>query len=204
MDASDYIEVYKEVRNSYLASYNSNIAMQFSQLGNKDLPRIYEKPNVFQENGGRIQYLGTTVNFTRYRDGYIYFHEVESNAIAISYEFSGCAMAKITMCNGKKYVFHIFLQGNDPTDCRRHWNSFVRNGIINGIIRDIILFKPFEPFKSKARSTREFAIGVIDANNQCFSIKIENNNNNFDYRDSYKFSNTSVLKPKIMYDAVIY
>lgn len=212
MTVDDYIRIYENVRNSCGEGYFSNLAMQFSKLGNKDIPNVsniqfLKRDEVFQENGGTIQYMGTTVNFTQYKSGYIYFHEVQSNAIAISYDFSGCAMAKVMMSNGRAYVFHIFLNDNSR-DCRRYWNSFVRNGIISGIISDIVLFKPFEPFKLNLRSTREFAIGIVDSNNQCISIKMEKaqyaNGYRFMYCGRYLFNNNSNIKLRKMYEAVIY
>lgn len=212
MTVHDYITIYENSRNSSWAGYISNLAKQFSALGNKDLPDeptipFHKKNDVFQENGGTIQYMGTTVNFTQYKAGYIYFHEVQSRAIAISYEFTGCAMAKVTMSNGRVYIFHVFLN-DDSSDCRRYWNSFMRNGIISGIISDIILFKPFEPFKPFLRSTREFAIGIIDSNNQCLSIKMEKAQSANVYKpvycDKYILTNDSIIKPKRMYDAILF
>ncbi|MDR2937478.1 MAG: hypothetical protein LBU92_00885 [Prevotellaceae bacterium] len=133
----------------WIPTSSSALASRFSSYA-KDVSA--EKNDIFIEVGEVID----DVVCLPYIEGRITFCEVPEGCDAISFWFSGCAMAKFKY-EGKWYVCHISLHGAGNTyDCREYWNTFVRNRRDSGI-ENIILFYPFT-----IASRSGLAMGIMD------------------------------------------
>lgn len=99
---------------------------------------------------------------------------------AISYEFSGCYMAKLCF-KGEWYVFHIATSGEIAGDCKTRWLDFLH--FHKADIKGIAMFKPtceavYENWKVLrfGRSLPVTLACLIDDRNKGYSLV-------FDYRD---------------------
>ena len=94
---------------------------------------------------------------------------------ALSYMFSGCAMAYFNH-NGHYYVAHIFLDLRRPDDCGNSWNQFVINEQNN--IHEYVIFRPYGANRipnyitrvSRRRQLRDSVVGIILPDLRCYSV----------------------------------
>lgn len=74
-----------------------------------------------------------------YQEGFITYLKIPSYCAAISYQFTGCYMAKL--CFKKEwYIFHISTSESSKCDCKSVWREFLNN--YKNDISDIFMFKP--------------------------------------------------------------
>ncbi|MDR0907134.1 MAG: hypothetical protein LBM63_00775 [Rikenellaceae bacterium] len=147
------------------------------QKGLSDLSKTFSSlvgtQDVFVGMGG---YYGDAA-WTSYQEGKIYFQRIPDNFDAVSFYFTGCAMAKFTYTDGSSssnYICHIYLEGvGGNNDTRKHWNNFVKHESIS----NIILFYPYNYFKVISDDLSYFlnhqAVGVIDRLNSCKTFLVD-------------------------------
>ncbi|MDR0954006.1 MAG: hypothetical protein LBM20_01310 [Rikenellaceae bacterium] len=179
----DYANIINEVIGSSIRRNTTLLsnAATFSSLAGQD--------DIFVDLGRTDDHIA----WTHYREGKICFQEIRNGDDAMSFEFTGCAMAKFTYTDSNNrssnYVCHIYLQGQgQPNDTRESWNTFVNSGSIS----NIVLFYPFNYFNVRKDVIKRdtdvmnmnkgkfiinyFAAGVIDNDNVCkaffYSVKM--------------------------------
>lgn len=109
---------------------------------------------------------GRPITLLYFQNGFITFYPVLSNALVLSFQFSGCYMAKFCF-RGSFYVCHIYCQ-NDNTDQKRFWNNFVDK--YGPELRNLVVFKPTKVYDA-VRFRRTFEVGgMIEPNNVCSSL----------------------------------
>lgn len=105
------------------------------------------------------------------------------NSTVVSFQFSGCYMAKFKAEDSNYYACHIYSTNRDyGTNRTENWNTLYRNIASN--IQECTLFKPIEAkpdednFYRKFNSNRNdfFTCGIIDKNNICFTLLLNQNN----------------------------
>lgn len=76
----------------------------------------------------------------RYRQGYITYVQLpDPSFAAISYEFSGCYMAKLCF-DGRWYVFHVSTSPDAEYDCKKEWREFLSD--YGARITDVVVYDP--------------------------------------------------------------
>ena len=105
----------------------------------------------------------------------------KSNRNVMSFNFSGCLMAKYNTSNGY-YVAHIHCDSQLSNDCR---SDFVGLLSINQVrSNDLLLFRPlcnsYLYIPEDFRNIRSVA-GIITQNNRCYSMVLEYNTTNARY-----------------------
>lgn len=96
---------------------------------------------------------------------------------AVSFDFSGCAMACFEI-KGMRYVAHIHLREGD--DCRKEWNNFVKNN--RKLITKFVMFIPDDYYSGSNKEQEELnkkdycinLLGVISADWKCYSVVLAN------------------------------
>lgn len=112
-----------------------------------------------------------------YKEGFITFGIINQHMDAISYEFSGCYMAKFFF-RGNWYVCHISCKERTPSDCKDVWNEFVYK--YQKDIKYLLLFKPtsydivqqiaIKCNKDFETSNRFQVCGLITMHNRMYSL----------------------------------
>lgn len=112
-----------------------------------------------------------------YKEGFITFSVIAEYMDAISYEFSGCYMAKFFF-RGRWYVCHISCKERTPSDCKDVWNEFVYE--YQKEIKHLLLFKPtssdivqqmaIKCNKDFETSNRFQVCGLITMHNRMYSL----------------------------------
>lgn len=133
------------------------------------------------------KHVSDMISFCVYKQGYIVCHRTYGRYVCVSFEFSGCYMARFKY-DGIYYYCHIFRQSNSSGDCKNLWNNFLSNHYQH--ISDIVIFRPnIERIKNKLRwiSTNSMAhysiCGIIDTNNDCYAAIIEHETSKFMFLD---------------------
>ena len=90
---------------------------------------------------------------------------------AISFNFSGCIMARFRICE-TYYVAHIHTDRCQDLDCRKAWADFVLKN--ENIIDELIMFKPGSEVTGSLNGKCH---GIITRNGQCYTIMIDPNTN---------------------------
>ena len=89
----------------------------------------------------------------------------ESTYDAISFDFSGCLMARFRM-DGRYYAAHIHCDDNHQNDSRYVWANFMN--LHRNRISDLTIFQPGHCLR-KFKSTW----GIIESDGTCYSILLE-------------------------------
>lgn len=112
-----------------------------------------------------------------YKEGFITFGIIAQYMDAISYEFSGCYMAKFFF-RGNWYVCHISCKEGTLSDCKDIWTEFTYryqkeikhlllfNPIDNGIVQQIKI----KCNKDLNTSNRFQVCGLITSDNRMYSL----------------------------------
>ncbi|MEG2181296.1 MAG: hypothetical protein RRZ66_12110 [Bacteroidales bacterium] len=92
----------------------------------------------------------------------------------VSFEFTGCAMARFLDYSNNPYICHIYLSG-DSADCKILWKEFIDKCGYDLIYMTI--FKPYTPtikklyeYICKSEIFRTTVCGVICPNGDCYSL----------------------------------
>lgn len=105
-----------------------------------------------------------------YREGFIHYSEFGNNNYAISFGFTGCAMAKFTL-GGHTYFCHIYTSGDAVYDCKAAWNKFLQDN--SSKITDLVIFKPFTPRIYTMYSNNLSVLGIIAKDGSCYSALMD-------------------------------
>lgn len=147
-------------------------------------------PDDENRNINRFTYLGFDYPFGNISvvldsSGKITSKSISRNSVAMSYNFSGCYMAKFCFA-GCWFVCHIFCSGpKDSSDCKNTWNSFVKEYCHRrGDIDTLILFKPtnskynvdYWNDANKFPPQQIQIAGLITPDNRCYSLPIDREN----------------------------
>lgn len=98
----------------------------------------------------------------------------------VSFEFSGCAMAKFIDFANKSYVCHIYLNSGESGDCRELWKSFIDKCSFD--LMDVVIFKPYTPLMKKLYmhfydcNIKTTVCGVICPDGECYSLLMRRDN----------------------------
>lgn len=153
-------------------------------------------PYVNYHTGGRAfpAYAGNIVEISYtfphrvtavyWSSGMITYAPLPEGNHAISYDFTGCYMAKVKI-GSNWYAFHIHSSGDtsDPSDCRALWNRFMANSRIS----EAYVFRPIIPnfedyqllFQNKCDRIAHKKVsslsgcGLITKDNRCYSLILD-------------------------------
>ncbi|MDR2907430.1 MAG: hypothetical protein LBU91_05530 [Bacteroidales bacterium] len=123
----------------------------------------------------------------------ISFQKVPNGWDAVSFWFSGCAMAKFKhKVDNLSYVCHIYLNGNNKE--RMAWQKFMKHDNIE----DVILFMPFAYVRPNNYEDirTQHAIGVIDADNNCKAFLIDRTKTTIASIKDHLLQNDEIAKGK--------
>lgn len=90
---------------------------------------------------------------------------IESHYDAISFEFSGCLMARFKM-DGRYYAAHIHCDANRRDDSRYAWSNFIY--LHRNRISDLTIFQPGHCL-GKLKNTW----GIIERDGTCYTVILE-------------------------------
>lgn len=170
---NDFYNILVVIRQRPIYPTVTQQAQYFNKICNDG---FQQNINIFREHGDSILYnKNEFIVYTHFNAGYIFFNEIiPYNAYAISYDFNGCAMAKVKFTNNRTYVFHIYLD-RATADCRKYWNSFIAFCYKRNIIQNIIMFYPYRHWINN-NNPQYKAMGIIDASNECSTILYNQSN----------------------------
>lgn len=139
------------------------------------IPQIGNKKFVF--NGCHLSNL----TIVGYKAQTIVCGQLNSTShYGVSFEFSGCAMAKFLDYSNNPYVCHIYLNRGESGDCRDLWNIFIDKCRFD--LANVVIFKPYTPLMKKLYAhfcdcnIKTTVCGVICPNGDCYSLLIRKDN----------------------------
>lgn len=115
----------------------------------------------------------------QYEVGKIVCCRTYSSYFCLSFEFSGCYMARFKY-NGVSYVCHIYKNSSSQLDCKDIWNHFIVGDAVH--LSDVILFNPSLHYSNNnkiCRKLNESVCGIITPTGECFSSILNHNTNSF-------------------------
>ena len=125
-----------------------------------------------------VEYAPPRLYGVYWRQSNISYYRIAKGADAISFQFTGCYLAKV-MYNSDYFVFHIHSSDSDST--ADYWNQFIDDN--RDRIAEITIFKPAVAnekddvmFKYLNESDKGiFTIaGMITVDNECYEILLNN------------------------------
>ncbi|MBY2902230.1 MULTISPECIES: hypothetical protein [Bacteroides] len=125
-----------------------------------------------------VEYAPQRLYGVYWRQSNISYYRIAKGADAISFQFTGCYLAKV-MYNSDYFVFHIHSSDSDST--AHYWNQFIDDN--RDRIAEITIFKPAvanEKDDVMFKCLNEFDEGVftiagmITADNECYEILLNN------------------------------
>ena len=130
-----------------------------------------------------------------YEMGRIVCCRTYSSYFCISFEFSGCYMARFKY-DGVCYACHIYKNSSSNIDCKDLWNNFIDGAAAQ--LSDVILFNPFlqstEEAKKLRRNSEEISIcGIITTEGNCFTSILNHREANF--IETKKAANVPIVTP---------
>ena len=130
--------------------------------GAKTSPKQVPGTNLFLK--GTSDFLNNIrVTSVLWERGKITIYPIYDFEDALSFQFSGCIMAKFKFHN-QYYVAHIHVT-KDADDTRKQWTDLIRNTLG---LSEITMFKPSEGVYACE------ILGVITNNGDCYSIGFDN------------------------------
>lgn len=150
--------------------------------------------------------LGTnTLDGVFWVSGRIAFEKCHSNRDSISFDFSGCWMARLKSGEGD-FTFHISTDTYEPRDCKMHFLRYLNEHYES--INDISIFQPLSGYDRhcslinmfltpKDNESERRVWGVITQTGECYSIIVDAQcyelNENEGYR-CFKYSLYAIIK----------
>lgn len=169
----------------------------FATENRKDMPDFpYIFPTRYCLGGGKLEdliipnarnrfkYYGIdyppSISAVLFQTGIITYSKMSHNRAVISYEFSGCYMARFKFLDSW-YICHICCLGNnDSGDCKRDWNAFIQEYYHRrGEIENLSLFKPTAGYDARYYNiyngfpSQIQVVGLITHDGRCYSIVMD-------------------------------
>ena len=138
---------------------------------------LFANNNVFRRC--EIAYKPNSLYGVLFQPNYITYSVLGNiNSVAISFQFSGCYMAKIQARDLNYYACHIYSTGEySSTDRKEFWHAlYANNNFLSCThFKPIVANSNTDDIYKKLNSNRKEFItcGIIDEHNKCFALLLK-------------------------------